>query len=91
MQQFIKHFRREEEGVWVCVAPATLDLPQGRVQVTAGSRFITGTMFMNVELAALLWKRITGRIPAASRIPLSPVVTAFDQFGASMASENRRT
>ena len=54
MQNFIKHFRREGEGVWVCVEPATLMLPEGRVQVAPGTRFTLGTMFMNVELAALL-------------------------------------
>jgi hypothetical protein len=52
MQQFIKNFRRETGGVWVCVEPATMDLPQGRVQVTPGTRF--GEKFMNVELARLL-------------------------------------
>lgn len=54
MEQFIKHFRRESGGVWVCVEPATLDLPQGRVQVTPGARFTIGTKFMNVELARIL-------------------------------------
>jgi hypothetical protein len=54
MQRFIKHFRREGVGVWVCVAPTTLDLAPGRVQVAAGSRFTLGTTFMNVELAAML-------------------------------------
>jgi hypothetical protein len=54
MEQFIKHFRRENVGVWVCVAPTTLDLPDGRVQVAAGSRFALGTLFMNIELAAML-------------------------------------
>lgn len=54
MQKFIQHFRREGAGVWVCVEPATLDLPQGRVQVAAGTRFTLGTTFMNVELAKLL-------------------------------------
>ena len=54
MEQFFKNFRREGVGVWVCVTPATLDLPQGRVQVTQGTRFTRGMMFMDVELAALL-------------------------------------
>lgn len=40
--------------MWVCVAPATLHLPQGRVQVAPGTRFTLGTTFMNVELAAML-------------------------------------
>ena len=54
MQSFIKCFRREGAGVWVCVRPAELELPQGRIQVAPGSRFLRGTTFMNVELAALL-------------------------------------
>ena len=54
MDQFIKHFRREGSGDWVCVQAATLELPQGRVQVTPGSRFKIGTRFMNVDLADML-------------------------------------
>ena len=54
MQQFIKHFRREAEGVWVCVTPATLDLPQGRIQVAPGTRLTVGSTFMNVDVARLL-------------------------------------
>ena len=54
MDKFIKHFRREGVGVWVCISPATLKLPQGRVQVTTGARFTLGTTFMNVELAYML-------------------------------------
>jgi hypothetical protein len=53
-ENFIKHFRREGAGVWVCEEAATIDLPQGRVQVTPGSRFTIGTKFMNVEVARLL-------------------------------------
>ena len=54
MQQFIKNFRREGAGVWLCVEPATLELPQGRVQAAPGTRFIIGTKFMNVDVARLL-------------------------------------
>ena len=53
-ENFIKHFRREGAGQWVCVEPASIDLPQGRVQVTPGARFTVGTKFMNVEIARLL-------------------------------------
>lgn len=51
---FIKNFRREGPGVWVCVKPATLDLPQGRVQAAPGTRFIIGTKFMNIDIAQVL-------------------------------------
>ena len=54
MDKFIKHFRREEAGIWVCVSAATLQLPEGRIQVAEGTRFTLGTMFMNLEIAALL-------------------------------------
>ena len=54
MDKFIKHFRRDSPGVWTCIEPATLDLPEGRVQVTPGTRLTRGTSFMNVDVARLL-------------------------------------
>jgi hypothetical protein len=54
MENFIKHFVREGQGLWVCVEPAEISLPQGRVQVTPGTRFTPGFKFMGVELARLL-------------------------------------
>ena len=54
VHQFIKYFSREAPGVWICVQPATLELPEGRIQVAPGSKFTRGTTFMNVELAKLL-------------------------------------
>ena len=54
MHKFIKHFVREAPGVWTCIEPADLQLPQGRVQVTACTRLTPGSKFMGVELARLL-------------------------------------
>ena len=54
MHNFITHFRKELSGAWTCVEPAELLLPGGRVQVTPGSRFLRGTTFMGIDLAALL-------------------------------------
>jgi hypothetical protein len=54
VEQFIKRFRRDGAGNWVCMEPATLDLPQGRVQVTPGTRLVIGSKFMNIDLARLL-------------------------------------
>jgi hypothetical protein len=51
---FITRFRREGAGNWLCVEPATLDLPQGRVQVAPGTRVTIGSRFMNVDLARML-------------------------------------
>jgi hypothetical protein len=36
------------------VEPATLELPQGRVQAVPGARFVVGNNFMNVDVARLL-------------------------------------
>jgi hypothetical protein len=41
----------------VCIAPADVQLPEGRVQVTPGTRFTLGTRFMHVDIAALLEKQ----------------------------------
>jgi hypothetical protein len=60
VKDFIRHFQRDALGVWLCIAPAEIQLPQGRIQITPGSKFTRGTRFMNVELAALLdeqWER----------------------------------
>jgi hypothetical protein len=54
LQKFIRHFVREAPGVWTCVEPANLLLPQGRIQVAAGTRVTPGSKFMGVELARLL-------------------------------------
>jgi hypothetical protein len=54
MEKFIRSFIRDGAGAWRCVAPADLDLPSGRIQVTPGSVFTKGTRFMNVDLANLL-------------------------------------
>ena len=54
MKEFIRHFKREAAGRWVCTEPADLKLPQGRIQVTPGSRLVRGTTFMGVDLARML-------------------------------------
>jgi len=54
LQNFITHFKKEPNGAWTCREPADLFLPSGRIQVTPGSRFVRGTTFMGIDLAALL-------------------------------------
>jgi hypothetical protein len=54
MRDVIRHFVREPDGAWTCVAPATLQLDGKRIQVTPGTRFTRGTRFMNVDLAKVL-------------------------------------
>jgi hypothetical protein len=53
LADFIKAFVRGSDGSWKCVAPATWEGPP-RVQVTPGTRFTRGTVFMGVDLAKLL-------------------------------------
>ncbi len=54
MERFIKHFRREGGGRWLCVEPAAIDLPQGHVEVVPGTRLSVGQTYMNVDLARML-------------------------------------
>jgi hypothetical protein len=34
--------------------PAFLELPAGRIQVSVGTRFTVGTVFMGIDIASLL-------------------------------------
>ena len=54
VQNFVQSFVREQDGSWICVQAATLELPSGRIQVAIGARFTPGTPFMGVDLARLL-------------------------------------
>jgi hypothetical protein len=54
MEPFIQHFVRDTDGAWQCISPATLVTPSGRIQVTPGSRFMPGTVFMGFDVAAWL-------------------------------------
>jgi hypothetical protein len=54
MHNFIKGFARDGDGAWLCVEPVELNLPSGRIQVTAGTRFMRGADFMGVDVARLL-------------------------------------
>jgi hypothetical protein len=54
MKNFIRGFQRNPDGSWTCIATATLDGPQGRIQVTTGSTFAPRTVFMNVDICKWL-------------------------------------
>jgi hypothetical protein len=54
MRDFARNFVREPDGSWLCVQAAELRLPTGRIQVALGTRFVTGTPFMGVDVAHIL-------------------------------------
>jgi hypothetical protein len=54
VDQFIKAFQRNADGSWTCVAPATIDGPNGRIQVARGHTFAHGRKYMGVDLAKWL-------------------------------------
>ena len=62
MQNFLQSFVREQDGAWICVEAATLDLPSGRIQVAVGTRLIPGARFMGVDIVRLLEER---RLPGS--------------------------
>jgi hypothetical protein len=54
MNDFASHFCRNDDGSWTCTSAGEFNGPTGRIQVTPGSRFYRGTIFMGVDLAAWL-------------------------------------
>jgi hypothetical protein len=60
MDEFARHFCRNSDGSWTCLSAGTFSGPNGRIQVTPGSTFYRGTMFMGFDLAALLDTRLDG-------------------------------
>jgi hypothetical protein len=54
MDEFATHFSRNPDGSWTCISAGTFSGPNGRIQVTPGSTFYRGTMFMGFDLAAWL-------------------------------------
>ena len=54
MKNFIEHFVRLPGGMWTCVSSAELQTAQGRVQVTSGTHFGPGTLFMGIDVVAML-------------------------------------
>ena len=52
--EFLKAFRREPSGRWICVEPTTFEGPNGRMQVTPGTAFTPGSTFMGADLAKWL-------------------------------------
>jgi|SRR4051812_20951207 hypothetical protein len=54
MHSFYRAFHRNADGSWTCTAPATLNHPRGRVQVTEGSTFFRGTTFMGIDIVEWL-------------------------------------
>jgi hypothetical protein len=58
---FAAHFCRNSDGSWSCTSPATLNGPNGRIQVTQGSRFYPGTVFMGFDIAQWLDQRLGDR------------------------------
>jgi hypothetical protein len=51
-------FWRNEDGSWICIDPVTIEHPQGRVQVSPGTKLTPGVPFMGVDLAAWLEQQV---------------------------------
>ena len=54
MRSFCDAFRRADDGAWLCIEPATLQGPRGRIEVAPGSLFRHGTRVMGLDLAEFL-------------------------------------
>jgi hypothetical protein len=54
MHDFFRAFARNSDGSWICLEPATVTHPAGRIQVAEGSRFHPGESFMGIDLVRWL-------------------------------------
>jgi len=54
MHDIIKHFVRDQAGIWICIASTEIEGGHGRLRVGVGERFPHGEKRMGVELASLL-------------------------------------
>jgi hypothetical protein len=54
MRDFIKCFSRDDNGTWTCVSSCEFDGPTGLIQVSTGSKFVPGTIFMGFDLVQLM-------------------------------------
>jgi hypothetical protein len=61
MRSLAEIFRRNSDGSWTCVEHATFEGPAGRMQVSPGTTFAPGTLFMNVDLAKWLDEEMRGQ------------------------------
>jgi hypothetical protein len=53
-KSFFDSFRRMADGSWLCIEPAALQGPRGRIEVSPGSVFTRGTKVLGVDLAKFL-------------------------------------
>jgi len=54
MNEFLRAFKRSDDGSWTCTAKAVYVGTEGHIQVTPGTRFTPGTSFMGVDLVEWL-------------------------------------
>ena len=69
MDRFAEHFCRNHDGSWTCTMAGTFDGPNGRIQVTPGTRFYPGTIFMGFDVAAWLDSELKSRAPECAARP----------------------
>jgi len=57
-----------------------MDGPNGRIQITGGSRFYPGTIFMGFDLADWLEQRLHNQAPACEDLDLQKQIGSW-KFG----------
>jgi hypothetical protein len=58
MRDFMKHFKREQDGVWSCITTASI----GSVTIPSGARIKVGTTFDGVDVGQLLEQEYAKKI-----------------------------
>lgn len=71
VDEFATHFCKNPDGSWTCKSQGTFHGPNGRIQVTAGSKFYPGTRFMGFDLAAWLEEQLRNETQQCGEIERS--------------------
>ena len=73
MDDYFTSFRREKDGIWICVEPVTIRHPKGRMEVAPGSSFKKGEAYMGVDLATWLDEQLIDLLKTKNPSPVRPL------------------
>lgn len=58
-EQIREAFRRNQDGSWICVQPATILHSTGRIEIAVGTRLVPGRRFMGVDVVAWIQEKLS--------------------------------
>jgi hypothetical protein len=66
MGNYFISFRREKDGIWICLESVTIHHPNGSIEVTPGRSFKKGDEYMGIDLASWLDEQLISALKKRS-------------------------